>query len=40
LPEKTVAYIEAIWGHLMQELGYELSTQGVTPTVESSYVGK
>jgi Sulfotransferase domain len=40
LPEKTVAYMETHWGHLMQELGYELSTPGVRPTIESSYVGK
>jgi hypothetical protein len=26
LPEKTVAYIEAEWGQLMQNLGYELTT--------------
>jgi hypothetical protein len=27
LPEKTVAYIESKWGHLMQTLGYELATK-------------
>jgi hypothetical protein len=30
LPEKTVAYIESKWGHLMQTLGYELVTQNAT----------
>jgi hypothetical protein len=36
LPEKTVAYIESRWGHLMQELGYELATQAPDPAAEAS----
>jgi estrone sulfotransferase len=31
LPEKTVAYIEANWGDLMQHLGYELATKSARP---------
>ena len=31
LPAKTVAYIEAQWGHLMQPLGYELATMAGEP---------
>jgi hypothetical protein len=37
LPEKTVAYIEAHWGHLMQELGYELATPVLDPASEASH---
>jgi hypothetical protein len=37
LPEKTVAYIEAHWGHLMQDLGYELATQVLDPSAEASH---
>ncbi len=32
LPEKTVAYIEEHWGHLMRELGYPLATPGLDST--------
>jgi hypothetical protein len=32
LPEKTVAYIEEHWGHLMRELGYPLATPGLEST--------
>jgi hypothetical protein len=32
LPDKTVAYIETHWGHLMKELGYELATPGLHST--------
>jgi hypothetical protein len=35
LPEKTVAYIEAHWGPLMQELGYELTTRDPDPAAAS-----
>jgi len=31
LPEKTVAYIETHWGHLMNDLGYKMATAGVGP---------
>jgi hypothetical protein len=31
LPEKTVAYIETHWGHLMNDLGYKMATAGVEP---------
>lgn len=36
LPEKTVAYIETHWGHLMRDLGYELVTSGLDPTAKES----
>jgi hypothetical protein len=36
LPDETVAYIEAHWGHLMQELGYELATPGLVPSAGAS----
>ena len=36
LPEKTVAYIETHWGHLMKDLGYELATPGLDPTARES----
>jgi hypothetical protein len=35
LPEKTVAYIETHWGHLMRDLGYELATPGLEPAAAS-----
>jgi hypothetical protein len=31
LPEKTVAYIETHWGHLMKDLGYKMVTEGLEP---------
>ena len=31
LPEKTVAYIETHWGHLMKDLGYKMATEGLEP---------
>jgi aryl sulfotransferase len=37
LPGKTVAYIETHWGHLMQELGYELATPILDPAAEASH---
>lgn len=36
LPEKTVAYLETHWGHLMKELGYELATPGLHSTATES----
>jgi len=36
LPEKTVAYIETHWGHLMRELGYERATSGIPTAAEAS----
>jgi hypothetical protein len=36
LPEKTVAYIETHWGHLMQELGYELATPALDLATNAS----
>jgi hypothetical protein len=36
LPEKTVAYIETHWGHLMQELGYEFATRGLASAGKTS----
>jgi hypothetical protein len=38
LPEKTVAYIESQWGHLMRDLGYELTTGGSEASLERSHV--
>jgi hypothetical protein len=40
LPAKTVTYLETHWGHLMQELGYELTTQNLGSATESSYAEK
>lgn len=34
LPEKTVAHIEAQWGHLMRNLGYELATLNASVSAE------
>jgi sulfotransferase family protein len=36
LPEKTVACIETRWGHLMQKLGYELATPGLSASLDIS----
>ena len=36
LPEKTVAYIEQHWGHLMRDLGYELATSTAEPSLETA----
>lgn len=40
LPEKTVAYIEKHWGHLMQTLGYPLATSPSAPSLETSHARK
>jgi hypothetical protein len=40
LPEKTVAYIETRWGHLMRTLGYDLATAGSKDASEKSHVKK
>ena len=36
LPEKTVAYIEEHWGHLMVELGYKIATPGLDPSLKAT----
>jgi hypothetical protein len=38
LPEKTVAYLETHWGHLMRELGYEFATPGLEEAAGSNKV--
>jgi hypothetical protein len=40
LPEKTVAYIEKHWGHLMRELGYEMVTAGGEASLETAHSRK
>jgi Sulfotransferase domain len=37
LPEKTVAYLEAHWGHVMRNLGYELAKAGSEAALETSH---
>ena len=36
LPEKTVAYLETRWSHIMQDLGYELETPSLRETATVS----
>lgn len=36
LPEKTVAYIEEHWGHLMLDLGYKIATPGLDPSLKAA----
>lgn len=40
LPEKTVAYIETHWGHLMNDLGYKMATAGVGPAGKPTNTSK
>jgi hypothetical protein len=40
LPEKTVAYIETHWGHLMNDLGYKMATAGVEPAGKPTNTSK
>jgi hypothetical protein len=40
LPERTVAYIEKRWGHLMRNLGYELVTHSANLPVETLHAEK
>ena len=40
LPEKTVAYIETHWGHLMNDLGYKMATGGVEPAGKPTNTSK
>lgn len=35
LPPQTVEYLELRWGHLMRQLGYELSTPALSTAVSS-----
>lgn len=37
LPEKTVAYMELQWGHIMKELGYQLSTETEKETAATTH---
>ena len=40
LPEKTVAYIETHWGHLMNDLGYKMATADVEPAGKPTNTSK